>query len=60
VIAGFWLLRSLGSALYGVSPTDPGVLAVAVVSMGAVALAAAAAPAWRASVTDPMIALRRG
>ena len=59
VIAGFWLLRSLGSALYGVSPTDPGVLAIAVVSMGTVALAAAAAPAWRASVTDQMIALRR-
>jgi predicted permease len=58
-IAGFWLLRSLGSALYGVSPTDPSVMAIAVVSMGAVAVAAAAAPAWRASVTDPMIALRR-
>jgi predicted permease len=59
LVAGFWLLRSLGSALYGISPTDPAVLATAVVSMGAVALFAAAAPAWRASVTDPMLVLRR-
>jgi putative ABC transport system permease protein len=59
LLAGFWLLRSLGSALYGISPTDPVVLAIAAVSMGAVALVAAAAPAWRASVTDPMLVLRR-
>ena len=57
-VAGAWLLRSLGSALYGVSPADPGVLAIAAVSMGVVALVAAAAPAWRASVTDPMLVLR--
>jgi predicted permease len=59
LVAGFWLLRSLGSALYGVSPADPLILATAVFSMGAVALVAAAAPAWRASVTDPMLVLRR-
>jgi putative ABC transport system permease protein len=59
LIAGFWLLRSLGSALYGISPSDPATLVIAVASMGTIALAAAAAPAWRASVTDPMIALRR-
>lgn len=59
LITGFWLLRSLGSALYGISPTDPITLVVAVASMGAIALIAAAAPAWRASVTDPMIVLRR-
>jgi ABC-type antimicrobial peptide transport system permease subunit len=55
LLAAFWLLRSLGSALYGISSSDPGVLATAVLSMGTVALLAAAAPAWRASVTDPML-----
>jgi predicted permease len=59
LVAGYWLLRSLGSALYGISATDPAVLTIAVVSMGIVALVAAAAPAWRASVTDPMLVLRR-
>jgi putative ABC transport system permease protein len=59
LLAGFWLLRSLGSALYGISPTDPVTLVLAVAAMAAIALVAAAAPAWRASVTDPMIVLRR-
>jgi len=59
LLAGFWLLRSLGSALYGISASDPGVLALAVGSMGIVALVSAAVPAWRASVTDPMLVLRR-
>jgi predicted permease len=58
-IAGAWLLRSLGSTLYGISPADPGVLTIAAASMAIVALAAAAVPAWRASVTDPMLVLRR-
>jgi ABC-type lipoprotein release transport system permease subunit len=35
------------------------VLTIAAVSMGIVALVSAAAPAWRASVTDPMRLLRR-
>jgi putative ABC transport system permease protein len=59
LLAGFWLLRSLGSALYGISPTDPLSLAIAVASMGTIALIAAAAPAWRASLTDPMSVLRQ-
>jgi putative ABC transport system permease protein len=58
-VAAAWVLRSLGSALYGISPTDPGVLTIAAGSMAVVALAAAAVPAWRASVTDPMLVLRR-
>jgi ABC-type antimicrobial peptide transport system permease subunit len=58
-VAAAWVLRSLGSALYGISPTDPAVLTVAAASMAVVALVAAAVPAWRASVTDPMLALRR-
>jgi predicted permease len=59
LVAGFWLLRSLRTMLYGISPTDPMVLGAAVVGMGAIALVAAAAPAWRASATDPMTVLRR-
>ena len=59
LLVGLWLLGSLRGMLYGVSPTDPFVLAAAVTGMGAVALIAAAAPAWRASATDPMTVLRR-
>ena len=59
VLAAIGLLRSLGSALYGVSASDPLVLTLSAVSMGLAALAAAAAPAWRAGRTDPLVALRR-
>jgi hypothetical protein len=59
LIAGFWVLRSLRSMLYEISPTDPFVLGLAVCSMAVIALIAAAAPAWRASATDPMTLLRR-
>jgi predicted permease len=59
LVAGWWLLRSLRTMLYGISPGDPLVLGVTVVGMGLIALLAAAAPAWRASATDPMTILRR-
>jgi predicted permease len=59
LLASVWLLRSLAGFVYGVSPTDPVVLAAAVLGMGGVALVSALVPAWRASSTDPMIALRR-
>ena len=59
LLFGLWLLGSLRSMLYGISPTDPFVLAAAVTGMAAIALVAAAAPAWRASATDPMTILRR-
>lgn len=58
LLIGFWLLGSLRGMLYGISPTDPLVLGAVVVGMGAIALAAAAAPAWRAGATDPMTILR--
>jgi putative ABC transport system permease protein len=57
--AGMWLQRALRGMLYGVSATDPVIVAVAVGGMSAIALIAAAAPAWRASATDPMTILRR-
>jgi ABC-type antimicrobial peptide transport system permease subunit len=59
LVASLWLLRSIGSLLYGVSSSDPAVLSLAVVLMGTVALLSAALPAWRASTTDPMLVLRR-
>lgn len=49
------LLRSF---LFGVSPFDPGVLALSAIAMLLLALAASALPARRASGTDLMLALR--
>ena len=59
LLAGIWLLKGLRGMLYGISPADPAVLAATVGAMAAIALLAAAAPAWRASATDPMTILRR-
>jgi len=59
LLVSVWLLRSIGSMLYGVSPRDPFALSVAAAAMGTVALLAALVPAWRASTTDPMAVLRR-
>jgi ABC-type antimicrobial peptide transport system permease subunit len=47
-----------GRMLFGVTPTDTGVFALAAVALGASALAAGWLPARRASRTDPMTALR--
>ena len=54
-IAAAQLVKSL---LFGVSPLDPAALAAATLGLLAVAAAAAYLPAWRASRTDPMRALR--
>jgi len=59
LLVSVWLLRSIGSLLYGLSPRDPVALSVAAAAMGTVALLAALVPAWRASTTDPMAVLRR-
>ncbi len=50
--------RALGDLLYGVTPQSAGVIAIAVVTMIAVALAAAIGPVRRASRIDPLVALR--
>jgi ABC-type antimicrobial peptide transport system permease subunit len=47
-----------GQMLFGVTPTDTGVFALAAVALGASALAAGWLPAHRASHIDPMTALR--
>lgn len=50
--------RVLSSLLYQVSPADAGVLGAVSVTLTLVAIAASALPAWRASRTHPMDALR--
>jgi len=52
------LTRLLGSLLYKVSPRDPRAFASAFVVMTITALAASLLPAWRATRTDPVQALR--
>jgi predicted permease len=51
--------RLIVSQLYGVTPLDPTVIGLVAITLGAVALAASAAPAVRASRIDPVEALNR-
>jgi ABC-type antimicrobial peptide transport system permease subunit len=54
-----WCLGQLvQSQLYGVAPRDPSTLALATLSLVAVALAAGAVPALRASRVSPTSVLR--
>ncbi|MBV9267560.1 MAG: ABC transporter permease [Acidobacteriaceae bacterium] len=54
-----WALgRLVESQLYDVKPSDPVVIAAAVLILGFAAMAAAWIPAWRASGVDPTEALR--
>jgi predicted permease len=63
VVAGVagatWLLRLLGTMLYGVTPYDPTVLGSASVVLVAVVLAASYLPARRAMRVDAVTALRQ-
>lgn len=52
--AGRWLR----AVLFEVAPADPVVLGASAVGLGAAALVACLAPAWRAARTDPAVALR--
>jgi ABC-type antimicrobial peptide transport system permease subunit len=54
VAAGY----AAGSLLFGLRPTDAGILAMAAALLAAVTIAASYLPAWRAARLDPMAALR--
>jgi predicted permease len=56
--AAFQLTRLMGYLLYRVSPRDPVAFGVALVTISAASLVACVLPAWRATRTDPLIALR--
>jgi predicted permease len=53
----FMLRRSLESQLFGIAPSNPAVLLFVSITLAAVALAACAIPARRATKIDPLIAL---
>jgi putative ABC transport system permease protein len=51
--------RLIGALLFGLKATDPATYAMVLLSVAAIAILAAAGPAWRASRIDPMAALRQ-
>ena len=58
-LAGAWALtRMVKSQLYGIEPNDPLTIAAATLAIAAVALLAGYLPARRATLVDPMYALR--
>jgi predicted permease len=58
LVVGAVAARALAHSLYGVSPGEPFIYAVAAISLAAAATLATFAPARRASAVDPMVALR--
>jgi putative ABC transport system permease protein len=56
--AAFGLTRLLGNLLYRVGPRDPESFGAAFLVMGVAAVLACFLPAWRATRTDPVRALR--
>jgi len=58
VAAAFLLTRSMGTLLFGVTPTDPFTFVVVPLGLALVALCASYLPARRATRVDPVTALR--
>jgi predicted permease len=56
----FGLTRLLASILFGVPPTDPFTFVVVPLGLAAVAVGAAAIPAFRAAAIEPLAAVRAG
>lgn len=50
--------KLVASFLYGMTPTEPGVMVLAAGTLALVALGAGFIPAWRGSRVDPVAALR--
>ena len=50
--------RAISGLLFGVSPHDPGSMAIVALTLGLAALVATYVPARRASKVDPLIELR--
>jgi putative ABC transport system permease protein len=55
----FAIRRSIEAQLFGVRPTDPGVLAIVTLVLASVALVACIIPARRATRVDPVLALNQ-
>jgi predicted permease len=60
VVVAFFVGRSMNALLFGVPPTDPQTIALAVALCLATALLGCLRPAVRAARVDPMTALREG
>jgi putative ABC transport system permease protein len=58
--AAFWLTAFLRAQLFGIGPRDPLVLAGVPILLLSVALVACLIPAFRATLIDPVEALREG
>jgi ABC-type antimicrobial peptide transport system permease subunit len=58
VAAALALTRVIAGLLYEVTPTDPTMFAAAMSALALAALAACAGPALRASLVNPIVALR--
>ncbi len=58
VMIGLLLTRLMAKLLYGVGPADPVTFVVVTAALSAVAFAASAVPAIRATQVDPLVALR--
>jgi ABC-type antimicrobial peptide transport system permease subunit len=58
LLAGFWATRLMGNLLVGVSPNDPATYLTMTALFVVAAVGASYAPARRATMVDPVVALR--